>query len=192
MTEANSQITQLLGAWRSGDSDALDQLMPLVYEQLRVLASRYMRKERTDHTLRATALVHEAFLKLLEADVGFEDRMHFLAIAAITMRRILVESARSHRSAKRGGGAEKVVLDDAILISQPVGIDVLDLDAALIRLGKQDQRKARLIELTYFGGMSGEEAAAVLKISTATVNRDLKLARAWLQRELAGITRKGH
>jgi len=192
MTEANSQITQLLGAWRSGDSDALDQLMPLVYEQLRVLASRYMRKERTDHTLRATALVHEAFLKLLEADVGFEDRMHFLAIAAITMRRILVESARSHRSAKRGGGAEKVVLDDAILISQPVGIDVLDLDAALTRLGKQDQRKARLIELTYFGGMSAEEAAAVLEISTATVNRDLKLARAWLQRELTGITRKDH
>jgi RNA polymerase sigma factor (TIGR02999 family) len=192
MTEANSQITQLLGAWRSGDSDALDQLMPLVYEQLRVLASRYMRKERTDHTLRATALVHEAFLKLLEADVGFEDRMHFLAIAAITMRRILVESARSHRSAKRGGGAEKVVLDDAILISQPVGIDVLDLDAALTRLGKQDQRKARLIELTYFGGMSAEEAAAVLEISTATVNRDLKLARAWLQHELTGITRKDH
>ena len=192
MTEANSQITQLLGAWRSGDSDALDQLMPLVYEQLRVLASRYMRKERTDHTLRATALVHEAFLKLLDADVGFEDRMHFLAIAAITMRRILVESARSHRSAKRGSGAEKVVLDDAILISQPVGIEVLDLDAALTRLSQQDQRKARLIELTYFGGMSAEEAAAVLEISTATVNRALKLARAWLQRELTGITRKDH
>ncbi|MGA2048001.1 MAG: ECF-type sigma factor [Terracidiphilus sp.] len=138
------------------------------------------------------ALVHEAFLKLLEAEVSFEDRMHFLAIAAITMRGILVESARSHRSAKRGSGAEKVVLDDAILISQPVGIDVLDLDTALTRLSQQDQRKARLIEPTYFGGMNAEEAAAVLEISTATVKRDLKLARAWLQRELTGITRKDH
>jgi RNA polymerase sigma factor (TIGR02999 family) len=192
MKESNAEITQLLGAWRSGDPAALDRLMPLVYEQLRAIAARSMRRERPDHTLRATALVHEAFLKLLAADVCFEDRTHFLAIASITMRRILVESARTHRSVKRGSGAERVVLDEAILISQPVGVDVLDLDAALTRLSEQDQRKARLIELTYFGGMNAEEAAAALEISTATVNRDLKLARAWLQRELTGITRKDH
>jgi RNA polymerase sigma factor (TIGR02999 family) len=186
MTETNAQITRLLSAWRGGDSSALDQLMPLVYEQLRELASRYMRKERADHTLRATALVHEAYLKLLTADVRYEDRMHFLAVAAITMRRILVDRARIYHSAKRGSGAERVLLDDVDVASKPVAIDVLDMDTALTRLAKQDQRKARLIELTYFGGMNAEEAASVLEISTATVNRDLKLARAWLHRELTG------
>jgi len=190
MTEPDPQITQLLLAWRSGDQGALDRLMPLVYEQLRVLASRYMRNERPDHTLRATALVHEAYLKLLTSEMHYEDRMHFLAIAAITMRRILVDRARGHRSAKRGSGGEKVCLDDVELAAEPigpvVGIDLLDMDAALTRLAQQDERKARLIELTYFGGMTAEEAAAVMEISTATVNRELKLARAWLQRALAG------
>jgi RNA polymerase sigma factor (TIGR02999 family) len=184
MTEPDSQITELLVAWRGGDPAALDQLMPLVYEQLRLLASRYMRKERPDHTLRATALVHEAYIKLLSTEVLFEDRMHFLAVASITMRRILVESARSHRSLKRGSGAEKLALEDLALTSEPAGIDILDLDVALNELSLQDMRKARLIELTYFGGMNAEEAAALLEISTATVNRDLKLARAWLQRAL--------
>ena len=187
MTESTSQITRLLLAWRSGDSAALDQLMPLVYEQMRALASRYMRKERADHTLRPTALVHEAYLKLLTTEVRFEDRVHFLAIASITMRRILVEHARSYRSAKRGSGGEKIALDDALLVSDPVGIDILDLDAALDWLAEQDPRKARLIELTFFGGMNAEEAAAVLDISTATVNRDLKIARAWLQRKLTSV-----
>src|SRR5580658_1201465 len=180
MTDSSSNVTQLLHDWRSGDQGALDRLMPLVYEQLRVLASKYMRRERDGHTLRATALVHEAYLKLLTTDMRYEDRMHFLAVAAITMRRILVDRARSFRSAKRGSGAEKVVLEDAHLVANPIGIDVLDMDAALDRLAQQDQRKARLIELTYFGGMNAEEAAVVLEISTATVNRDLKLARAWL------------
>jgi len=189
MNEPDPQITQLLLAWRGGDSTALDSLMPLVYEQLRVLASRYMRRERAGHTLRPTALVNEAYLKLLSTEVRFEDRMHFFAVASIAMRRILVESARTYRSAKRGSGAEKVELDDAMLVSEPAGIDVLDLDTALNRLAQQDARKARLIELTYFAGLNAEEASAVMEISTATVNRDLKLARAWLQRELAGIGR---
>jgi RNA polymerase sigma factor (TIGR02999 family) len=189
MSEGNAQITQLLSAWRGGDPCALDQLMPQVYEQLRELASRYMRKERADHTLRATALVHEAYLKLLTAEMRYEDRMHFLAVAAITMRRILVDRARSYHSAKRGSGAERVLFDDVDMASKPVAIDVLDMDTALTRLAKQDHRKARLIELTYFGGMNAEEAATVMEISTATVNRDLKLARAWLQRELTGNVR---
>ena len=186
MTEPKPQITQLLIAWRGGDATALDRLMPLVYEQLRVLAARYMRNERADHTLRATALVHEAYLKLLTTEMPYEDRMHFLAVAAITMRRILVDRARTFRSAKRGSGAERIALEDVMLSSQPAGVDILDLDVALTRLARQDERKARLIELTYFGGMNAEEAASVLEISTATVNRELKLARAWLQHELAG------
>lgn len=190
MTESDLQITRLLLAWRSGDSAALDQLMPLVYEQMRALASRYMRKERADHTLRPTALVHEAYLKLLTTEVRVEDRVHFLAIASITMRRILVEHARSYRSAKRGSGGEKVALDEALLVLEPAGIDILDLDTALDWLAEQDPRKARLIELTFFGGMNAEEAAATLDISTATVNRDLKIARAWLQRRLTSVSRK--
>ncbi len=190
MIESNSQIIRLLLAWRSGDSGALDQLMPLVYEQMRALASRYMRKERTDHTLRPTALVHEAYLKLLTSNVRFEDRVHSLAIASITVRRILVEHSRNYRSAKRGSGGEKIALDDALLVSEPVGIDILDLDAALDWLAEQDPRKARLIELTFFGGMNAEEAAAVLDISTSTVNRDLKIARAWLLRKLTRVVRK--
>jgi RNA polymerase sigma factor (TIGR02999 family) len=190
MTEPNPQITKLLIAWRGGDATAMDQLMPLVYEQLRVLAARYMRNERADHTLRATALVHEAYLKLLTTEMPYEDRIHFLAVVAITMRRILVDRARSFRSSKRGGSGERIALEDVMLSSQPAGVDVLDLDGALTRLGQQDERKARLIELTYFGGLNAEEAASVLKISTATVNRDLKLARAWLQHEMAGGARK--
>ncbi|MGA3345008.1 MAG: sigma-70 family RNA polymerase sigma factor [Terracidiphilus sp.] len=179
-----TNVTQLLRAWRSGDAQALDQLMPLVYEQLRSMASQYMRGERTDHTLRATALVHEAYLKLLSSNMELQDRAHFLAIAAISMRRVLVDHAKANRRAKRGGGAEKVPWEDALVLSKPADAEILDLDAALIRLSQQDPRKGRLIELTYFGGLSCEEAAALLEVSTATINRDLKLAKAWLRREL--------
>jgi RNA polymerase sigma factor (TIGR02999 family) len=143
-----------------------------------------MQSERPDHTLRATALVHEACIKLLTDKTRFEDRKHFLAIVAITMRRVLVEHARSHLRVKRGSGAQRLTLGDVALASKPVSIDVLDMDVALTRLSEQDPRKARLIELTYFGGLSGEESAEVLEVSTATVNRDLKLARAWLHHEL--------
>jgi RNA polymerase sigma factor (TIGR02999 family) len=184
MTEPSHQITELLLAWRSGDAEALDRLMPVVYDQLRSLASHYLRQERPDHTLRTTDLVHEAYLKLLSSEVVWEDRVHFMAIVAITMRRILVDHAKATRRVKRGGGAAKVLWDDALLAAQPEGTDFLDLDAALTRLSEQDPRKARLIELFYFGGLKCEEAAVVLEVSTATVNRDLKLAKAWLRQEL--------
>jgi len=184
MTESTSQITRLLHACRTGDSDAMNQLMPLVYEQLRSLAAHYMRQERAEHTLQATALVHEAYLKIFDATTDWEDRAHFLAIAAITMRRILVEHARSTKRVKRGNGAERIELDDLLLIQPPMNLDILSLDIALSRLSEQDSRRGRLIELTYFGGLSAEEAAIVLGVSTATINRDLKLAKAWLRNEM--------
>jgi RNA polymerase sigma factor (TIGR02999 family) len=185
MPEPAPQITSLLRAWRAGDSNAMDELMPLVYHQLRTLASRYMRQERAGHTLGPTALVHEAYLKLLSSETPWEDRVHFMAIAAITMRRILVDHARANHRTKRGSGADKVALDDVVLLQPPMNLDILALDDAMNRLSVQDARKAKLIELSYFGGMNCEEAAAVLQVSTATVNRDLKLAKAWLRHELA-------
>ena len=185
MPEPASQITSLLRAWHSGDSNAMDELMPLVYHQLRTLASRYMRQERAGHTLGPTALVHEAYLKLLSSETPWEDRVHFMAIAAITMRRILVDHARANHRNKRGSGADKVALDDIVLLQPPMNLDILALDDAMNRLSVQDARKAKLIELSYFGGMNCEEAAAVLEVSTATVNRDLKLAKAWLRHELS-------
>jgi len=184
MNEPDHQITQLLLAWRSGDAEALDRLMPLVYDQLRSLASQYLRQERPGHTLRTTELVHEAYLKLLSSEVAGDDRVHFMNIVAMTMRRILVDHARANLRGKRGSGATRVVWDEALLAAQPEGTDLLDLDFALDRLSQQDPRKARLIELFYFGGLKCEEAAVVLKISTATANRDLKLAKAWLRQEL--------
>src|SRR5271163_704570 len=150
MNEPDHQITQLLLAWRSGDAEALERLMPLVYDQLRSLASHYLRQERPDHTLRTTDLVHEAYLKLVSSEVVGEDRVHFMAIVAITMRRILGDHARGNRRVKRGSGATRVVWDDALLATQPESTDFLDLDAALTRLSEQDPRKARLIELFYF------------------------------------------
>ena len=185
MNEPDHQITQLLLAWRAGDAKALDRLMPLVYGQLQLLASQYLRQERPAHTLRTTDLVHEAYLKLLSSRVIGEDRFHFMAIVAITMRRVLSDHAKGNRRVKRGSGATRVVWDDALLATQPEGADFLDLDAALTRLSEQDPRKARLIELFYFGGLKCEEAAVLLEVSTATVNRDLKLAKAWLREELS-------
>jgi RNA polymerase sigma factor (TIGR02999 family) len=169
----------------------MDELMPLVYHQLRALASRYMRLERTGHTLGPTALVHEAYLKLLSSETPWEDRVHFMAIAAITMRRILVDHARANRRGKRGSGADRVALDDVVLLQPPMSLDILALDDAMNRLSLQDARKAKLIELSYFGGMNCEEAAAVLEVSTATVNRDLKMAKAWLRQELSGAASPG-
>jgi len=186
MAESVAQITRLLHQCRSGDSDAMNQLMPLVYEQLRSLAAHYMRRERTEHTLQATALVHEAYLKMFDATTDWEDRAHFLAIAAITMRRILVDHARASKRDKRGSGAERIDLDDLLLIQPPMDLDILSLDLALTRLTEQDARKGRLIELTYFGGLNAEEAAIVLSVSTATVNRELKLGKAWLRNEMDG------
>ena len=158
--------------------------MAIVYPQLRSLASRYMSGEKSGHTLSATGLVHEAYLKILGAEVPWEDRVHFFAVSARVMRHILVDHAKANRREKRGGFAAKVSLEDAIVISPEPEARLLDLDEALRSLAELDQRKAELIELLYFGGMSQSEAAAVLNISEATVQRDLRMAKAWLYRAL--------
>jgi len=177
-------VTQLLQQWGSGNKEALDQLMPLVYEQLRKLASNCLRSERPDHTLRATALVHEAYVRLVDSDVTFQDRVHFYAVSARVLRRILVDYARSQNRQKRGGEFEKVPLDDAIMVGPKADRGIIELDDAMQRLATQDQRKSELIELLFFGGLTYDEAAAALKISPATVHRELTLAKEWLFREL--------
>jgi RNA polymerase sigma-70 factor (ECF subfamily) len=179
-------LTQLLLAWRGGNAEALDALIPVVYDHLHALAGRYMRQERDGHTLRATALVHEAYLALIDTDIDWQDRAHFFAVAARLMRRILVDHARSSSRAKRGGEAVHVPIEDATVISPANGGRMIELDEALTRLAAKDERKAQLIELFYFGGLSYEEAAAALNIAPVTVHRDLKLAKAWLYRELRG------
>ncbi len=190
-TSSSGEATSLLLAWRSGDKNALDELMSIVYRQLRMLAAGYMRLERPDHTLSATALVHEAYLKIFSADVQLQDRAHFLAIAASTMRRILIDRARSRKRIKRGSASHKVPLvmleTCTVLLVQPTPEAVLDLDQALNRLHQQDPRKARLMEMIYFGGLNCEEAAIVLEVSVPTVNRDLKMAKAWLKHELRDV-----
>ncbi len=190
--EIKEAVTRFLRELNGGDRQALDKLMPLVYSQLRSLASRCMRSERPDHTLRATALVHEAYLRLVQADLAWQDRRHFYAVAARVMRHILVDHAKSQKRAKRGGGAAQIPLEEAILVGPEISPDLIELDAALDRLAALDQRKASLIELLFFGGLTYEEAAAVLDISPATVHRELKMAKAWLYRDLtatAGASR---
>jgi RNA polymerase sigma factor (TIGR02999 family) len=177
-------VTQLLKEWGSGNKAALDELMPVVYQQLRKLASISLRSERPDHTLRATALVHEAYIRLVDADVAWQDRVHFFAVSARLLRRILVDHAKGNNRQKRGGGAEKISLDEALLVSPQVTGGIVELDAALQRLAELDQRKSEIIELLCFGGLTYDEAAAALKISPATIHRELKMAKAWLHREL--------
>ena len=177
-------VTQLLQQWGGGNKAALDELMPVVYEQLRKLASRCLRAERPDHTLRATALVNEAYLRLVDADIAWQDRVHFFAVSARLLRRILVDHAKAHNRDKRGGGAEKISLDDAVLVGPQTSGGFVELDEALQRLAVHDQRKSALIELLFFGGLTYEETAEALKISPATVHRELKMAKAWLHREL--------
>jgi RNA polymerase sigma factor (TIGR02999 family) len=178
-------VTQLLQQWGSGDKDALDRLMPVVYDQLHKLALNCLRSERRDHTLRATALVNEAYLRLVEADVTFQDRVHFCAVSARILRRILVDYARSQNRQKRGGEFDKIPLDDAILVGPHADRGIIELDDAMQRLAAKDRRKSDLIELLFFGGLTYDEAAEALKISPATVHRELTLAKAWLHRELA-------
>jgi len=178
-------VTQLLRQWSGGDKQALDQLVPFVYDQLRKLASNCLRAERPDHTLRATALVHEAYVRLVDAEVAWQDRVHFFAVSARLLRRILVDHAKSRNREKRGGEFQKVPLDEAVLVGPESSGGVVELDEALQRLAAQDQRKADLIELLFFGGLTYEETAAALQISPATVHRELKLAKAWLYRELS-------
>jgi RNA polymerase sigma factor (TIGR02999 family) len=177
-------VTRLLKQWGGGNKEALDELMPIVYQQLRKMASLSMRAERPDHTLRATALVHEAYLRLVDADVAWEDRVHFFAVSARLLRRILVDHAKGNKRQKRGGGAEVIELDEAVMIGPQTSGGIVELDLALQRLAALDQRKSEIIELLCFGGLTYDEAAAALKISPATVHRELKLAKAWLHNEL--------
>jgi RNA polymerase sigma factor (TIGR02999 family) len=184
MAAENESVTRLLQQWKAGDKAALDELMPVVYDQLHRLAAKCLRSERPDHTLRATALVNEAYLRLVNADVECQSRVHFFVIAARMLRRILVDHAKASQREKRGGGAEKVELDEAIMIGPNSGAGIIELDLALHRLAENDSRKSEIIELLCFGGLTYDETAAALKISSATVHRELKLAKAFLHREL--------
>jgi RNA polymerase sigma-70 factor (ECF subfamily) len=179
------EVTLLLSALSSGDEQAGEKLIPLVYDELRRLARSYMRRERTDHTLQATALVHEAYLKLVEQrSTNWQSRAHFFGVAAQVMRRILIDHARGHLRQKRGGEYEKVVLDEGLIFSPEQSAELLAVDEALKRLARRDERQARVVELRFFGGLSVEEAAAVLGISPKTVKRDWSVAKAWLYAEL--------
>jgi len=186
-TSGSPQITRLLLAWGQGDQAALDALMPLVYDELRKVAARHLRGQRPGHTLQTTALVNEAYLRLIDASqVQWQNRAHFFAVAAHFMRRILVDFARMRNYQKRGGGAQPVALDEAMIVAPERGADLLALDEALTRLQALDARQAQVIELRYFGGLSEEETAEALKVSVRTVRRDWKFARVWLHRDLTG------
>jgi RNA polymerase sigma factor (TIGR02999 family) len=178
-----SEVTQLLLAWREGDEEALGHLLPLVYDELLGIAGRHMRGERSGHTLQPTALVHEAYARLVDLELELVDRAHLLALASTTMRRVLIDHARNKRRRKRDGGV-RVTLSPEHRVEQPAEIDLIDLDQALRELAENDQRKARALELQYFGGLTNPEIAEALEISVATVERDLRFARAWLKRRL--------
>jgi RNA polymerase sigma factor (TIGR02999 family) len=180
-----SEITRLLAEWSKGDQEALDRLLPLVYDELHRLARSYMRRERPDHTLQTTALVHEAYLRLVgQQNARWQTRIHFFAAAAQVMRHILVDHARSRLRAKRGDGMAEVSLDEAAIISEERADALLAVNDALISLTALDPRKSRVFELRYFGGMSVDEAAEALQVSPATVARDWRMAKAWLRREM--------
>jgi RNA polymerase sigma factor (TIGR02999 family) len=181
------EITQLLAEWSDGNQAALNKLYPLVYNELRRLAHGYLRRERKGHTLQTTALINEAYLRLVDQKhVHWANRAHFFGISAQIMRRILIDHARLYHYAKRGGGGQKISLDEAALVAKEQSRELLMLDEALNSLAKIDPRRSRVVELRYFGGLSNEEIAGVLKISENTVTRDWNMARAWLYQELSG------
>jgi RNA polymerase sigma factor (TIGR02999 family) len=183
------RVTQLLQQWSHGDDSALAELTPLVYEELRRLAHHYMEGERPDHTLQTTALVNEAYLRLADQTASnWQSRAHFFAVAARAMRQILVSYARSNRAQKRGGGAARIELDESAILSPEQSKEIVDLHEALERLGTIDSRKARVVELKYFGGLNYDEIAEVMKVSTVTVRRDWVFAKAWLYDELHSAT----
>jgi RNA polymerase sigma factor (TIGR02999 family) len=185
---SQQRVTDLLARWSHGEDAALAELTPLVYEELRRLAHHYMGGERPDHTLQTTALVNEAYLRLADqTNPRWRNRAHFFAVAARAMRQILVRYAKSYRSQKRGGGALKVELDEAALVSPEQSKEIVDLHEALERLAALDSRKAQVVELKYFGGLNYDDMAEVLKISPVTVRRDWEFARAWLHTELHNV-----
>jgi RNA polymerase sigma factor (TIGR02999 family) len=185
--DPSSPVTALLVRWREGDRDALEALMPLVYEELRRLAHHYLRQERTDHTLQSTALVHEAYLRLAGQNAPqWQNRAHFFGIAAHVMRQILVEYARGRNAAKRGGGECRLALDETIASPQQLDVDLVQLDRALTELSALDSQQGRIVELRFFTGLTIEDTSEVLGISPATVKRDWVTARAWLYRAMTG------
>lgn len=185
MTPSSQEVTELLVEWGNGSRAALDKLMPIVYEELRRLARRHMRRERDGHTLQTSALVNEAYLKMInEKDMQWQNRAHFFAVAAQLMRMILIDHARARKVAKRGGGAYTVPLDEAVVVSDERAAELIALDDALKALEAVDKRKSRIAELRFFGGLSVEETAEALKVSEATIMREWRMAKAWLHREL--------
>lgn len=183
-TESSGDLTKLLSEVAKGDKVAASQLVPLVYSEMRRLAAAYMRRERENHTLQATALVHEAYLKLVDQRTDWQSRAHFFGVAAQVMRHILIDHARGHSRAKRGGAKEAVTLDEGLVFSDEKSEELLALDEALQRLAKLDTRQAKVVEMRFFGGLTVEETAEALSISPITVKRDWSLARAWLYGEL--------
>jgi RNA polymerase sigma factor (TIGR02999 family) len=182
---ARHQITELLAEWREGNQSALDELYPLVYDELHRLARRYMSRERKDHTLQTTALINEAYVRLVDQkNVNWANRSHFFAISAQIMRRILIDHARRHAYAKRGGGAQQVSLEEVAAIVPNQGRELVRLDEALKTLAERDPRRSQVVELRYFGGLNNEEIASVLHVSENTVTRDWNMARAWLYQQL--------
>ena len=184
---SSHNITHLLKEWTDGDERALDRLTPLVYSELREQAARYLRRERRGHTLQTTALINEAYVRLIDAkDVHWQNRAHFFAIAANLMRRVLVDHARRRNAEKRGGAQIRLTLSDVVAMTEETGVDLLAIDEALDRLAAIDPQQARVVELRFFSGLSVEETAAALGISAKTVKRDWSVARAWFRREMVG------
>jgi RNA polymerase sigma factor (TIGR02999 family) len=184
--QGQAGVTRLLAQWADGDRKAMEDLLPLVYDELRRLASSYLRRENPGHTLQSTALVHEAYLRLVDQDVNWQSRAHFFGIAAQMMRRILVDHARAKNAEKRGDGACKVTLEEGLLSTESRDVDILALDQALTRLAEFDKQQSQIVELRFFGGLSIEDTAEILKVSPATVKRDWAMAKAWLFREMQG------
>jgi RNA polymerase sigma factor (TIGR02999 family) len=188
---SNGNVTELLRAWSEGDVAARDALIPLVYEELRRRAAQYLRRERPGHPLQPTALVHEAYLRLVDQDRAvWQNRAQFFGVASQMMRRILVDQARAHRMAKRSGQWSRVTLADITVATDPVSVDVIDLHDALTRLAEFDPRRSQIAELRFFGGLSLEETSEVMSLSLATIERDWQVARAWLFKELSGQAQK--
>ena len=180
------EITELLVSWSNGSPTAFEDLVTLIYPELRRLARRHMRQEDPAHTLQTSALINEAYLRLVnQRDVAWQDRTHFFAVAAQVMRRILIDHARRHQASKRGAGAQTVALDDMEVVSRERAAEFVALDEALMKLAEIDERKSRIVELRFFGGLTVEEVAGVLKLSPITIKREWRSARAWLQRELS-------